>query len=142
MIPLLIAAGAIYLLSLKRDEAQSEKVQIEPTGIKYDKSTKQLTAEITAINPTNKPFKVDSLFMTVFNNGKKLGTIEKFEPFEVTKLGRSTINLPLKISPSGLGQFIADTVITRKPVNIEAKGDLRYKGLSVPISKKVDFKEL
>ncbi len=138
----LILLAAAALLLGKRTVKQAEKIQIEPKGLTFDKAQKKFILTLTAINPTNKEFQIDSMFLTISNNDKKIGTVEKFTPFTVTKLGRSDIQLPVMVNPSGLGQFIADTFITKIPENIAAKGELRYKGLSVPINEKLDLKTL
>lgn len=138
MNPLIIAA-AFLALKAKKTVSNVEKLQIEPIGIKFNKQTKKFILIIQVLNPTTQAFTIDSLFISVFNNGKKLGTVEKFEPFQIEKQGRSNIELPVKVSFIGVGQFIADTFIKKVEPKIEVKGEVRYKGLSIPISKQIDL---
>lgn len=132
---LLLMAGGLTLLKKKK---VYQNLEYEAKSLSYDKKANKLYLNMDIINPTGGTLKVDSMFLSILVNDRKTGRIERSEPFTITKAGRTPVKLPITISPSGLGEMIAD-VIKGKKLNIKVVGLVRSMGIDTAIEEKVDL---
>lgn len=103
ILPLVIAA-AIYF---GRSKKTLESLTFEPNNIFWSKSLKKFVLKIEIVNPRSQSAQVENIFLAIFDNDKKVGTIEKTSEFTIEKASRTMLEIPIKFNAVG----IATTVI-------------------------------
>jgi len=133
LIALLI--GGAVLMGKKKT---AESLEFFPQSLALSKDKRQLYLVVDILNPTKGKLTIDGLFLKIYAGATKIGSIEKSQPFTIRKSGRSTVKFPIKISPVGLGQFIAD-ILLGKVGDLRVVGIGRSSGIDFPIEEKIDL---
>lgn len=138
----IILLGAAALLFFKKGKKTLEELEFEPTSVIWSKTLKQFVLYMDVINPNSQEVKVDNVFLSIFDNDKKIGSIEKTNSFTIKKANRTKISLPIKMSAIGI---ITDLLLiladkNKKKTHIfKVAGTAKVFKLDVPISEEVEF---
>lgn len=130
--------GAAYAASKIFQGAKTAKsLDFSPIGIKYDKEKKALRVIIEASNPTNGALNIDSIFLTVYADKSKLGTIESTEAIKIEPLKSKDIAFNIKFAIGGLLLFIAKAVTSKSLDKVQFLGVAKVSGITLPINKEL-----
>lgn len=136
---LLLAAGALALPLIKKGTAASQ-LQFTPKNILWSKTDKKLYFYIDILNPSKTELKVNAVFLTVFANDKKIGTIERNTPITIGGNKHTELKMTVHLSPVGTTIFIVDAVINKgKKIEIKVLGNIQSMGLQIPVNESYDF---
>ena len=136
MTPILLAA-AYFLTKGGKALNTAKNLSFSPTGIKFDKQKKALKVIVQASNPTNTSLTVDAVNLTVKADGSQIGTIQSYEKFTIPANGSKDLSFAVKFSVGGLAMFVLKFVTSRTVEAVELIGNIKYKGISLPIDKKI-----
>jgi LEA14-like dessication related protein len=131
-IALLIGAATLF-----KGSKTASKLEFFPNDIDWNKDKKRLEFVMEILNPTKNKLKIDSVYVSVFVNDRKVGSIERGEPFEIAPNKRTMVKLPLKPAGIGFAQIIADIIRGKRDFEFKVLGTVRALGLDNPINKTV-----
>lgn len=94
-----VAAAAFYFLRTKKTLSD---LQFEPSSIIWSKEKKKFILYMDIINPNSQEIEVKNIFLSVYDNDKVIGNIEKTNSFKVKKSDRTKVSLPIKFNKLGL----------------------------------------
>lgn len=137
IITLGLAALLLFMGGKKKTAKSLEFIPIR-LRIKKVNRKKKLVLDVDILNPTKNPLTVNSVFLSLFANNKRIGRIEKGDSFKIGQQRRTTVAFPVSISFPALGQMIADYLL-KKPITFKMVGVVNVMGIDQPVDKKIDF---
>jgi hypothetical protein len=131
---ILVLGGGLLWYFLRKGAA-SNQLKWQVMGL----DIKRRTISIDLINPTNTPLKFSALVSDIKANGAPVGLLDYRQPTTIAPLGKTKINIPMKLNALGVLQFISQGL--QKIKSIEFTGTLNAEGLSIPFNEIVKLND-
>lgn len=113
-IPILpIALAALFFFKKKKT---LEDLQFEPSSIMWSKTKKKFILYMDIVNPNSQEVEVKNLFLSIFDNDKKIGSIERANSFKIKKANRTKVSLPIKFNALGIAESLLAFASDKKNV--------------------------
>lgn len=113
-IPIPLIALAAFMFS--KSKKTLEDLEFEPKSIIWSKTKKQFVLYMDIVNPRSQNVKVDSMFLGVFDNDTKIGSVERKNSFTIKKNDRTLVSLPVKFNSLGIITSLLAFVAEKKTV--------------------------
>jgi LEA14-like dessication related protein len=124
-----------YAMTLGKGKKTADRLEYFPLNLELIKGKLVFTMEV--LNPTKNKLKVDSFFGGVFVDDKKVGSIERSEPFDIAPKGRTRITFPVRLVPAEAVSLIAKIVSGKFTKKFKIAGIARALGLDNEVSKEI-----
>lgn len=127
----------IYLLSKLK---AGGKLEFYPKKIFTTGKLLQLKIfyQMEIVNSSSTPMKIDNMFLNVYDRNNQLGRIIVTTPIIIPPSSVTDFNFPIKLNGGAVVYFLYE-VIAKGINKINLVGSLSTEGVTVPISKTLDF---